>query len=443
MLIAEDKIDDFDDALAASNDPKCRLCGSYGQTEVFDMGIQAIGSYFPATAGEFVPSAPLRLFQCGKCRLVQLSDGCDHEGIYRSGNYGYRSGQNPQMVAHLTAKAQDLSERLNPGDTVLDIGANDGTFLGAFPENTNRIGFDPTSAQWHEFLPAGVEFVWQLFSSEAYHEMGYPKAKVITSLSMLYDLDDPVGFAREVSECLADDGYWHFEQCYLPTMLATTGYDTVCHEHLTYYSIETIRDLLQRVGMYIKHVELNDANGGSFAVTAAKHPQSLGTVTTPDGMRLYSLGLENLTHERPDSPNGGVSNTWRDRRLDKIGTAELTEFRADSLRHRADLMDLLRYLKSQQRTIGALGASTKGNTLLQFCGLGPDLIEGIGEVNPGKVGRYTPGTHIPIVDEADVLGCDYLLVLPWHFKASFMERYAAYMERGGRLIFPLPEVVVV
>ena len=441
MLITEDKTDDFDAALVAEHDPACRLCGHHGQVEVFNMGTQAIGSYFPYP-DEDVPEAPLVLLQCRNCQLVQLSHGCDHAGIYDSGNYGYRSGQNPQMVKHLSAKAAELSNRLRPGDTVLDIGANDGTFLNEFPKSLNRIGFDPTSVQWAEFFPSDVSMNAKLFSADAYLGEGFPKARLITSLSMLYDLEDPVSFAKDIAECLTDDGLWHFEQCYLPTMLATTGYDTICHEHLTYYTLATVRVLLASVHMYVQHVELNDANGGSFAVTAAKNPKTRSVVVDPYGARLPSRGLDGGIFPSADSPDDGVVNPWRARARDRVSVADLIRFGDASLRHATELHDLIVELLRQGKTVAALGASTKGNTLLQYADLG-DLIAGIGEVNPGKVGKVTPGTRIPIVDAADVLNCDYLLVLPWHFRESFETRYAEYLSYGGHLIFPLPEIVVV
>ena len=165
MLLAEDQTDDLDAEVDVGR--PCRLCHNRGMVEVFDLGVQAVGSYFPATLDEIVPSAPLRLMRCPTCSLVQLSDGCDHEGIYRSGNYGYRSGQNPQMVEHLRSKAEKLSRRLESGDVVCDIGANDGTFLGGFGHlDVHLVGFDPTSTQFDEFRPFGVELYPFLFSAD-------------------------------------------------------------------------------------------------------------------------------------------------------------------------------------------------------------------------------------------------------------------------------------
>ena len=178
MLLAEDMTDDLDPEVDLGR--PCRLCHNRGMVEVFDLGVQAVGSYFPASIYEYVPTAPLRLMRCPTCSLVQLSDGCDHEGIYRSGNYGYRSGQNPQMAEHLLAKAEKLTRaaRLAPGDIVCDIGSNDGTFIGGFSQDYGRVGFDPTSDQFAEFYTPEIARVSELFSATAYLAR-YGHAKLI------------------------------------------------------------------------------------------------------------------------------------------------------------------------------------------------------------------------------------------------------------------------
>src|ERR1039458_7685221 len=356
MFLAEDKTDDLD--LEVDLGRPCRLCHNRGLVEVFDLGVQAVGSYFPATPDEIVPSAPLRLMQCPTCSLVQLSDGCDHEGIYRSGDYGYRSGQNPQMVEHLREKAKKLHRRLRPGDVVCDIGSNDGTFLAGFSRDLFRVGFDPTSVQFASFYDPDICRVPDLFTAKEYHRH-YRAATLITSLSMLYDLEDPVAFAREVVDCLTDDGIWHFEQCYLPSMLQANSYDTICHEHLTYYTCQTVRAILEQVGMHMVDVEFNDVNGGSFAVTARKDKPSRHT-TSPD--------------------------TQNQRSAEGASPQHLRAFRLRALHHRDALRSLLEGLHDQGARVGGLGASTKGSTLLQFVGLGQGWLEGIGEVNP-QIGK--------------------------------------------------------
>lgn len=431
-LLYEDKSDDFFPVLPCPQ--PCRLCGSLGLGEVLDLGVQAIGSYFPLP-GEDVPKAPLRLMRCPGCSLVQLSDGCDHEGIYRSGNYGYRSGQNPQMVAHLRAKAEKLTRfaRLEPYDLVCDIGCNDGTFLGSFDPQFDRVGFDPTSEQFVQFYPPEIARWPELFSAQRFREQ-CETAKLITSLSVLYDVEDPVAFAQQIAECLADDGLWHFEQCYLPTMLEATGYDTICHEHLTYFTIKTVQTVLDQADMHIVDVELNDVNGGSFAVTAAKNGNA-GWL--PTNGRGYDHSASRAFVER----DGGLRRTGRS--SERVTEQDLSDFVRRAHGHRAELAGLVDCLNADGERVGALGASTKGNTLLQWLRFGPEQIAGIGEINRQKIGRVTPGSQIPILSEDDVQDCSYLLVLPWHFRTSIIRREQEFLERGGRLIFPLPEIEIV
>jgi hypothetical protein len=267
-----------------------------------------------------------------------------------------------------------------------------------------------------------------LFSKYAYFETVGRKAKLITSLSMLYDLEDPVAFAREVADCLTDDGIWHLELCYLPLMLAANSYDTICHEHLTYFTLQTVRAILEQVGMHMVDVEFNDVNGGSFAVTAKKdRPSQHVWHTTPDGVR------------HPGPANVDTQNRRTD---EETSLQHLSAFHARALHHRDALRSLLDGLHTQGKRVGGLGASTKGNTLLQYVGLGMGWLEGIGEVNPQKIGRYA-ATGIPIVSEEAMRECEYLLVLPWHLRRSIIEREQAFLDGGGHLIFPLPEIEVV
>ena len=277
------------------------------------------------------------------------------------------------------------------------------------------MGIDPTSPQFTEHLPEDVLFCHSLFSAAQFRrDIGTP-AKLITSLSMLYDLEDPVAFAQDVADCLTDDGIWHFEQSYLPYMVQANSYDTICHEHLTYFTVQTVRVILEQVGMHIIDVEFNDVNGGSFAVTARKD--------RPPGR--FSL---------PDTQN---------RRTDEETSPQhLRAFRLRALHHRDALRSLLEGLHDQGARVGGLGASTKGSTLLQFVGLGQGWLEGIGEVNPQKVGRYTV-TGIPIVSESTMRECTHLLVLPWHLRRSVIEREQRFLADGGHLIFPLPEIEIV
>jgi len=340
-------------------------------------------------------------------------------------NYGYRSGLNGSMVEHLgeiVSRIQVL-KNLKKGDVVLDIGSNDGTLLQMYEtEGLIRVGIDPTANKFAEHYPQGAVVVSDFFSSSNYFAAVSPKASVVTSISMFYDLPDPIAFAREVADCLTDDGIWVLEQSYLPSMLRTTSYDTVCHEHIEYYGLETISFILASACLRIVDVRFNRINGGSFAVTAV-HRASL----LQGDPALMEWFLSQEKRMRFDTPQ-----PFRD-------------FESRVFQHRADLRDLIDALKSSGKRIFGLGASTKGNVLLQFCGLGPEQIECIADVNPYKHGRFTPGSRIPIVseEEARAQKPDYFLVLPWHFRDTIVRREADFLRSGGRLIFPLPEIEIV
>jgi len=341
-------------------------------------------------------------------------------------NYGYRSGLNQSMVDHLAGKADYLTRLvgLKSGDLVLDIGSNDGTLLTSFQvAGVKKLGIDPTSAKFRDYYPADVMVVTDFFSRDNFvTAVGSAKAKIITSIAMFYDLEDPVAFAQAVHDCLADDGVWHFEQSYLPSMLRQNSYDTVCHEHLEYYSLTAVCSILERAGMDVTNVVMNMVNGGSFAVTAAKKGRA--------------------TRQRPPVVQ------WLLDQEHRIGLGTPRPFRDFEERvfeHRQSLRQLILALVADGKKIIGYGASTKGNVILQFCGLTAREISCIADVNPDKFGRVTPGTGIPIVSEqeARALKPDYFLVLPWHFKAGILKREAEFLARGGQMIFPMPEIEIV
>jgi hypothetical protein len=340
-------------------------------------------------------------------------------------NYGYRSGLNQSMVRHLTQKVH-LLERLaaiNSGDVVLDIGSNDATTLKAYrTPGLTRIGIDPTANKFKEFYVDDIQLVPDFFSAEAFRSRAPKPASIVTSIAMFYDLADPIAFARQVAEVLAPDGLWHLEQSYMPSMLRLCSYDTICHEHLEYYALGTLQQIMDAAGLRIVDVQMNSVNGGSFAVMAV--------------------------HRASTFPGNTAMVDWLLEQEDRMGLhtpRPYRDFEDRVFRHRRDLIRLLQALRSAGKRILGYGASTKGNVVLQFCGIGPEIIEAIAEVNPDKFGSFTPGTHIPIVSEAQARATapDYFLVLPWHFKEGIVQREQEFLAAGGKMIFPFPEIEVV
>jgi hypothetical protein len=400
------------------------ICGNTNLELVLDLGHQMLTGVFPREKAAKVTVGPLHLVKCiggsEACGLLQMGHRYDLGEMYGE-NYGYRSGLNASMVTHLHGKVRRILERvkLSDGDLVVDIGSNDSTTLQAYPATgLTLIGIDPTGVKFHTYYPQHIQLIPEFFSSSLLKER-FPsrKAKVITSFSMFYDLEDPMSFMRQVYESLEEDGIWVFEQSYMPTMLEMNSYDTVCHEHLEFYSLHQIKWMTDRVGFKIIDVEFNDVNGGSFSVTVAKSKGDKSVV--PVVKRI-------LDEEKA-------------KELDTLAPYRAFAHRVEGLKR--DLQVFVKNAREQGKTVAALGASTKGNVLLQYCGMTESDIQFVGEVNAEKFGSYTPGTWIPIISEAELLGkgIDYLLVLPWHFRA-FFEKNKKFL--NTKLVFPLPKLEV-
>ncbi len=404
---------------------RCRICGNSHLERVLDLGEQMLTGVFPREKGAQFTRGPLQLVKCAGeddvCGLLQLEHSYDLGEMYGE-NYGYRSGLNASMVTHLHNKVKHIMGlvELHDGDLVIDIGSNDSTTLQAYPsKGLTLVGVDPTGVKFHTYYPQHIQLIPDFFTSELL-KARFPgqKAKVVTSFSMFYDLEDPLGFMRQVFDVLADDGVWVFEQSYMPTMLDTNSYDTVCHEHLEFYALRQIKWMADRVGFKIIDVEFNDVNGGSFSITVAK---SHGDTTV-------ALVVQNILDE--ELAKG----------LDTLQPYH--DFARRVERSRAELLAFLADARAQGQRVAVLGASTKGNVLLQYCGLATNDLACVGEVNPEKFGCYTPGTWLPIVNENDLLldEPDFLLVLPWHFRKFFVTNRKW---KTARLVFPLPRLEVV
>jgi C-methyltransferase C-terminal domain/Putative zinc binding domain/Methyltransferase domain len=414
----------------------CRICGSKPLSPVVDLGDQCIaGAFRPPGASEMPePKLPLQLVRCdplehpGACGLVQLRHTVPGSTLYSS--YWYRSGINRSMTANLheiAAQAVSLVGGLRSGDMVIDIGCNDGTLLDGYldrPSDLTLLGIDPSDVTRYA-VAKGYDVINDFFGRRVLAER-FParKARIITSIAMFYDLEQPGDFVNEIAASLDDDGIWVSEFSYMPTMLEKSSFDTICHEHLEYYSLAVIERLLSEGGLEIVRAELNDVNGGSiriFAGHAEHHDPGLEGAMALERLREREAELE-------------------------LGTAEPYEvFARRALEVRDDLTALLRRLKTDGATTHVYGASTKGNTILQFAGIDQSLIDYAADRNPDKWGSETIGTHIPIISEEESreLRPDYYLVLPWHFLDEFLEREAEFLAGGGRFIVPLPSVRVI
>jgi NDP-4-keto-2,6-dideoxyhexose 3-C-methyltransferase len=402
---------------------QCRICRAPNFQRIIHLGHQALSGRFPATDESDPPVAPLSVVRCTGCGLVQLAHSVDPGQMFSS-SYGYRSGLTHTMRDHLSGISSVLQQRANlrPGDLVLDIGCNDATLLNSYSTDVMRVGIDPLARFFQSYYPASVKIHSGFFNRAAFHKLSGPaKARIVTSIAMFYDLEDPAGFVADVAQVLAPDGIWLLEQSYLPAMLERNSFDTICHEHLEYYALAQIQRLVAAANLRVFDVLLNDINGGSFQLwvchAAAHYPVNKTSIAALE-QREQALAL----HTDAQFAAFGV--------------------RVESIRRR--LRDLVINEAASGKRIYAYGASTKGNVLLQYCGLDATLIQAAADKNPIKLGKQTPGTRIPIVAEEEARkDADYFLVLPWSFKTEFLEREAAFRARGGKFIFPLPDLEVV
>lgn len=404
---------------------KCRVCKGTKLATLFDLGNQFLTGRFPGRPDERVTAGPLLLVQCSPisgCGLVQLGHSYDLGEMYGP-NYGYRSGLNRAMVEHLQRKVTQILSvvTLNEGALLVDVGSNDGTTLNSYPPGKYRlVGVDPAAEKYKKFYRGDIERIPEFFSAALVEKhFSAQKATVITSFSMFYDLEDPVQFAQAIERMLSDEGIWVLEQSYLPAMLKANSFDTICHEHLEYYSLKSIQIILQKAKLRIVDFEFNDINGGSFSIIACKQNAMLRSNDKKLESTLrdeLSLGLED-------------------------GSA-FREFHTRVNEQKSALLSFLFEKKAKGKRVSGLGASTKGNVLLQYYGITTELIDEIGEVNSDKFGCFTPGTLIPIVPQSDVLAArpDYLLVLPWHFRKFFLSLPEL---QSTDLVFPLPQFEVV
>jgi SAM-dependent methyltransferase len=409
----------------------CRVCGSTALTKVIDLGEQYLQGSFVKPGKELPPlrRIPSILVRCDPtrdekaCGLLQMEHSVPPTILYSA--YWYRSGTNRTMRDHLKGIADEAAGMVKKqAARVLDIGCNDGTLLRVYPGSFAKFGIDPSDVA--QEVSDGVTVVQDTFPSEQLDQRTQGKPfDIITSIAMFYDLEDPVAFVRSVKRSLAADGIWIFEMSYMPSMLKMNSYDTICHEHLEYYSLAVIENVLKRAGMKVVRVGMNDINGGSIRCYAT-HQESFQYAS-----KDYLRTLEDLRREEFD--------------LELDTDKPYRNFQERINVHRTELTALLKRLKADGKKVHIYGASTKGNTILQWCGIDRFLIDYAAERNPDKFGARTLGTDIPIIseDESRAMKPDYYLVLPWHFKPEFIERERAMLDGGTGMIFPLPNIEVV
>jgi GDP-D-mannose dehydratase len=390
---------------------------------VIDLGEQYITSRFPEKNDFSTPKCPITLCLCGECGLLQLRQTTHSSELYEH-EYGYRSGISNTMKTHLKTYHEELMGKVldwKKGDIVLDIGSNDSTFLKFYPKELVRVGIDPTGKQFSHFYTDEV-LIPDYFSGEIFHKkFPHKKCWIVSSIAMFYDLPDPVQFARDIESILEDDGIWTCEQSYLLNMLDANSIDTICHEHLEYYTLSQIKEIADRSRLKIIDVKFNSSNGGSFRIYLAKQ-SSTKHQECPDLIHSILIKEEMYSLKDPQTYQHFYQRC------------------ADEARR---LKMLINTINENGKRIWIYGASTKGNCTLQFASITKDDIPYAVERNPNKFGKMTPtGTEIISEEEMRKNPPEYLLVLPWHFKKEIIERENIFLENGGSLVFPFPHLDV-
>ena len=402
----------------------CRNCRSKSLIKVIFIGKQVVSSIFPKKIKKNSKKYSLDLYECKKCKLVQLGKSIPLGNMYGE-TYGYRTSLSKLMVNHMCNKYLKLKKilKLKNNSSILDIGSSDSTFLNFFSNERkgyNCYGIDPSAKKYIKYYRKDVNLIVDYFSAKAVNkkliQLGKRenKFKLISSFAMFYDIDDPNGFCKDISSLLEKDGIWILEMSYFPMLLSNLTYDQICHEHVTYYTLSVFKKIVEKNGLKIIDFSFNVINGGSIEIICAKKNSKAKVQKN----KIYNQ----LLIEK------------------KISAKDYKKFnlRVDNIKKTTNLL-LENIFKAKQKIIG-YGASTKGNIVLNHCNIKSKQIKYICDENPEKYGRYTPGTNIKIISKKNMRNIkpDYLLVLIWSFKTEVIKQELNYIKKGGKLIFHLP-----
>ena len=408
---------------------KCRVCGNTDLHNVITLGDLHMSNFVERHEASLHTPYPLELVRCTRlgCGLLQLRHTVSGKVMYR--NYWYRSGVNQTMTEHLKGIARVAASVVNlgRGDVVVDIGANDGTLLRSYNrDDVTTVGFEPAK-NLMSFARKEVTHIFNdFFSGDLFKKRFSKKAKIVTAIAMFYDLDDPHTFVSDVKKVLDKDGVFIIQMMDLVSMLKLNAFDNICHEHLEYYSLESLEYLLKGHKLEIFDLETNDINGGSLRTYIRHCGSKVGNDRRGSRERIAKWRVEEKRLKLQDPK-----------------TYEAFGERVEGIR--GALIQFLQKEKKRGRKIYVYGASTKGNTLLQYFGLNDTHIDAAAERNSIKWGKVTLGSNIPIVSEehARQSSPHYFLVLPWHFLQEFVERERAFLLSGGKFITPLPEFTII
>jgi len=403
---------------------KCRCCNKKKLIEFINFGNMCLSTEFPIYKTKKQNKIPMKVVFCKNCKLIQLKHNYELKKLYND-NYGYKSGVNQTMNKHLETITNQVEKIISfkKNDIVLDIASNDGTLLKKYKnKKIIKFGIDPTIKKFRSEYPNNFVTYSGFFSKKAFEKKTKKKTKAVTSIAVFYDLENPNDFVSDISKILDKNGIWVLEQSYFPKLFFNNAYDSLCHEHLTYFTFYQLNLILKKNSLKVFNVELNDMNGGSIRFFIS-HIKSK--------FKENYKNIEIIKKIEKKYFNNFVQN--------------LTKFKKNIFKSKKELKNFVKKSKREKKKIHLYGASTKGNIILQYCKINRNDISFAADRNIQKWGKETPGSKIPIISEkiSRIQNPDYYLVMPWHFKKEILKREKSFLKKGGKLVFPLPKLNII
>lgn len=400
---------------------KCRICDDKNLVTITKLGVFSLTGTFLKKSTDKIHNTPIDIVFSKKSQLLQLKHNYNQKNLFGD-NYGYRSGLNKSMKSHLKIKSKILLEKypLFRGDKILDIGSNDGTFLNYFPKNLKKVGVDPTAKKFKKYYSRNIKIIPKIFKKNTLKNYGN-NFKFISAIAMFYDLQNPKLFIQNVKNYLHEDGIFHVEIAYLPDILKKNSFDTFCQEHLTYFSFTSFKYLIDQTSFKIIDFEKNSINGGSIN---------------------FDLALKNSKVKPKIIKIKKILNIEKKLKLDRVSTYKnyFNKIKNNSKK----INNLILKLNKKNKKVYALGASTKGNVILQLCNLNYKNIKAIYDINKFKFKKYTPRSKILIKNEKEIFKDkpDYLFILIWHFSNTLKEKIKKFKKLKMIFIWPFPKLIV-
>lgn len=393
---------------------QCRACGNEDLVQFLDLGKQYLSDFrYDDTK---TPQYPLVAVFCEDCTLVQLKHTTPQREMYHD-RYGFKSGVSDSIKADLDDIVTHAYQYQNDPESWLDIASNDGTLLSFVPEDVYRVGVDPVTFLCVQAETHANKIINTYFNNDC---LDGDKFDVITSISCFYDMPDPNTFVKDVEASLSDHGVWIIQQNYLLTTMELSAVDNFCHEHLEYYTLRSLENLLNRHGLEVNEVELSMVNGGSIRTVVSRK----GTFEVDSSVR----------QQREVEDKAGV---------DSIEVYK--EFAGNVSTELDKLHRLVKEMKDDGKKVYILAASTRGATIWQSADIDYRLIDAAVERNPAKVGKNFTAIGVPIVSEAQARldNPGAMIIGPWFFDSEIIQRESEYVKNGGQLIIPLPKVKII